>query len=172
MVSFVRAAYPNDYQIIATLADEIWREHYTPVIGSSQVEYMLDRFQSPGRSHSKSLRGFVYYRIRYELPNPSLEEFPDIGYLAIQSRESGIFLSKFYVQNRFRGQGIGRTAMEFVEQMARDGHVHTITLTVNKTNYSAIKFYEKLGFQRLRALVQDIGNGFVMDDYEMQKVID
>ena len=29
---------------VATLAEEIWREHYTPIIGAAQVDYMLEHF--------------------------------------------------------------------------------------------------------------------------------
>ncbi|MCL2082368.1 MAG: hypothetical protein FWH04_03910 [Oscillospiraceae bacterium] len=31
---------------ISVLAGEVWREHYTPIIGSEQVEYMLAKLQS------------------------------------------------------------------------------------------------------------------------------
>ena len=31
---------------VAKLAKEIWNEHYLPMIGSNQVLYMLDKFQS------------------------------------------------------------------------------------------------------------------------------
>jgi len=31
---------------VAKLAEEIWRDHYTPIIGAAQVDYMLTRFQS------------------------------------------------------------------------------------------------------------------------------
>ena len=34
---------------ISALAGEIWREHYTPIIGAEQVEYMLAKFQTAER---------------------------------------------------------------------------------------------------------------------------
>ena len=33
-------------QVLAKLAAEIWREHYTPLLGPAQVAYMVDKFQS------------------------------------------------------------------------------------------------------------------------------
>ena len=36
----------SESAVIAALADEIWREHYTPIIGEAQVDYMLKKFQS------------------------------------------------------------------------------------------------------------------------------
>jgi ribosomal protein S18 acetylase RimI-like enzyme len=44
-------------------------------------------------------------------------------------------------------------------------------LTVNKNNVNAIKAYEKMGFRNVGSLVQDIGDGFVMDDYAMEKTV-
>ena len=35
-----------DYNTIADLADIIWKEHYIPIIGIPQVDYMLKKFQS------------------------------------------------------------------------------------------------------------------------------
>ena len=46
-----------------------------------------------------------------------------------------------------------------------------IYLTVNKQNLISISVYEKLGFLRARDLVTDIGSGFVMDDYVMEKYL-
>ena len=41
----IRKAETNeDLQEIAALADVIWHEHFTPIIGKEQVEYMLSRF--------------------------------------------------------------------------------------------------------------------------------
>lgn len=44
-------------------------------------------------------------------------------------------------------------------------------LTVNKNNVKAIRAYEKTGFKNIGSLVQDIGNGFVMDDYKMEQTV-
>ena len=43
-------------------------------------------------------------------------------------------------------------------------------LTVNRGNAKAIRAYERNGFKVVRTQVTDIGNGFVMDDYVMEKV--
>jgi hypothetical protein len=41
---------------------------------------------------------------------------------------------------------------------------------VNKGNEKAIRSYERNGFVKVRSQVADIGKGFVMDDYVMEKV--
>ena len=45
-------------------------------------------------------------------------------------------------------------------------------LTVNKGNELAIRAYEGTGFETIDAVVTDIGEGFVMDDYIMELRVD
>ena len=42
-------------------------------------------------------------------------------------------------------------------------------LAVNKRNTTAIGSYRKYGFVVRESIVDDIGHGFVMDDYVMEK---
>jgi len=49
---------------VAVLADEIWREHFTPIIGTAQVEYMLAKFQSAERIFADiTENGYVYFTV-------------------------------------------------------------------------------------------------------------
>jgi len=61
--------------------------------------------------------------------------------------------------------------MQFIEEKAKLYHLKIIMLTVNKNNTNAIRTYEKLGFINVGPVVKDIGNGFIMDDYQMTKQI-
>jgi ribosomal protein S18 acetylase RimI-like enzyme len=58
-----------------------------------------------------------------------------------------------------------------METLAREGGLRKIVLTVNKNNTNAIRAYERIGFKKTGSLVQDIGSGFVMDDYAMEKTV-
>jgi ribosomal protein S18 acetylase RimI-like enzyme len=44
-----------------------------------------------------------------------------------------------------------------------------VILQVNKRNVNAIASYRKYGFAVRTSTVDDIGRGFVMDDYVMEK---
>lgn len=54
---------PESIDIVARLGDEIWREHYVPIIGEAQVNYMLDKFQSPRAIASQIKEGASYYLV-------------------------------------------------------------------------------------------------------------
>jgi ribosomal protein S18 acetylase RimI-like enzyme len=107
--------------------------------------------------------GYSYYLLK------AGDEY--VGYAGVCPKEGELFLSKLYIRASQRGKGFGRKAIEFLEGLAGEGGLSKITLTVNKNNTDSIKAYEKFGFVNLGALVQDIGNGFVMDDFKMEKIV-
>ena len=147
------------------LAKEIWRQHYIPIIGKDQVEYMLEKFQSKQAIYEQIQNGFIYYLVKLD------DDY--LGYLSILPKdESGeLFLSKIYISIEQRGKGYGKKAMDFIENLARRRSLSRITLTVNKHNSGAIKAYQKMGFRIVDSIAQDIGGGFIMDDYGMEKIL-
>ena len=147
---------------ITQLANEIWTQHYLPIIGQDQVDYMLLKYQSYEAISRQIKDGYIYYlAFNKEIP---------CGYCSIKE-DNGIFLSKFYVRDSFRGRGIGRAMIKTIEDYGRDKALGRIWLTCNKNNSRTLSIYNKLGFSIIDSIVTDIGNGFVMDDYMLEKQI-
>ena len=162
-MTIIEASTENHMDIIESLAREIWTEHYIPLIGKQQVDYMLARYQSKQAIKEQIASGVLYFLI---------EEGPSfIGYIAVQPRGDELFLSKIYLRSSHRARGYGKQAVQYVETLARERGLRKIVLTVNKNNTVAIRAYQKIGFRNVGSLVQDIGSGFVMDDYAMEKII-
>jgi len=156
----------NDKQSIAlveALAGEIWHEHYAHILDKSQIKYMTEKFQSKEAIFEQIKEGYKYYLITCG------ENYS--GYLSIIFKVDYLFLSKIYLKSNSRGKGIGRQVLEFVEKIAKEQELARIKLTVNKNNINTIKAYKKWGFEITDSVVSDIGNGFVMDDYVMEKII-
>ncbi len=146
---------------VARLADTIWREHYTSIIGKGQVDYMLDKYQSV-RAITNQIKENAHYYLVWEGNMPA-------GYFSYYKKPSELFLSKIYILKDLRGHGLGKLAMEFIEMKATEEKLPAITLTVNRNNSRSIAAYEKMGFYQKDAVVMDIGGGYVMDDYVMEK---
>lgn len=147
---------------VAALATEIWQEHYTPIIGAVQVAYMLTQFQSSAAiRHQISHEHFQYYLLEADAAAQ--------GYLALQPQPECLFVNKLYVRAAARASGHARAAVHFAVQHARQLQLNRLALTVNRRNHLAIMVYERLGFNNVGTVVTDIGNGFVMDDYRMEK---
>ena len=147
---------------VAALARETWTQHYVPIIGAAQVEYMLARFQSTeaiARQMAKD--GYEYYLA------------PGAGYCALvpDTAKASMLLSKIYVCEALRGTGLGRAMVEFAVARSVDLECGELWLTVNIHNVRSIAFYERMGFRKTNRLVTDIGGGFAMDDWRMAKVV-
>lgn len=162
-MTIVRLNNRDDLESVERLADEIWHEHFTPIIGKAQVVYMLETFQSQVAMDRQIDEGYVYYLLR--------ETDAFIGYMSVCFEADRLFLSKFYLKASHRGRGYARIAVDFLVDLAKEEGMSKIALTVNRDNRLAIDAYERLGFMNMGTIVQDIGSGFVMDDYKMQREI-
>lgn len=162
-LEFIKANSEKELKLIEQLADIIWREHYIPIIGLAQVEYMLRKYQSVKSMKNQLKENVFYHLIKYNQK--------PVGYLSFRKEKDALFLSKIYLLNNLRGKKIGKNALSFIENQAKLLKFPRIYLTVNKHNLNAIQAYDKLGFKNIRSLVTDIGNGFVMDDFMMEKIL-
>lgn len=163
MPEFFSAKSTNDFNVIAKLANIIWNEHYTSIIGKAQVNYMVAKFQTAEAMQEQTDEGYEYFIIKCDNEN--------VGYLSIKKNNDDLFLSKIYLLKDYRSRKIGKAAFSFIEEKAKKYKCKTISLTVNKNNENSIRAYQKSGFKNVGALVADIGNGFVMDDYKMVKTL-
>ena len=149
----INKANINDLHNIAELAEVIWTEYYTPLLGSEQVRYMLDKFQS---YEAMVNSGYQYYFATDDIM---------CGYCGIQPDGDEIFLSKLYIHKDYRGKKIARG---FLDRLLTDyPNCKKIWLTVNKHNGDTIAAYKKMGFTITDEQRADIGNGYFMDDFIM-----
>ncbi|PNQ72268.1 GNAT family N-acetyltransferase [Hanstruepera neustonica] len=152
-------------KITAQLAHSIWNQHYVPIIGQDQVDYMIEKFQSETAITQQIQEGYQYFMIEHQ-SRPC-------GYLALVPNpvEGKIMISKIYVDSHYRGLGLGLALLDFTVKKAQNEGFKTIWLTVNKYNTHSIQWYEKQGFQIKEKVEFDIGNGFIMDDYLLEKPV-
>lgn len=141
---------------MSDMATAIVREHFDPLIGKEQNDYMLALFQSRDAIRRQLENGYRYYFVRLEGRN--------VGFVAFYPKGDSMYLSKFYLYRSQRGNGYSRRMMDFVIREARRESLTGIELNVNKGN-SACRAYEHLGFRIIRSEKNDIGQGFYMDDY-------
>jgi len=156
----------NDILEVELMAKEIWNQHYVTIIGKEQVDYMIKFFQNKETIEKQIFKeNYLYYIIQDENQNA--------GYFAIvpNNEKKEMFLSKIYIYLNFRGKGLSKEVINYIESVCKRDLLKRIYLTVNKYNLNTIEVYKKLGFRIIDSAVFDIGNGFVMDDYVMEKII-
>lgn len=146
---------------IADLAKVIWNEHFTPIIGKDQVDYMVEKFQSYPALKEQISEGYEYYQIF------SSGEF--CGYTGIHPGEDNrLFLSKLYLKKESRGHHLATGAFSFLKEICRERGYSAIWLTCNKHNDNSLGVYRHFGFEIIDTQEADIGGGFIMDDYIME----
>ena len=141
---------------MSNMATSILREHYDPILGKEQNDYMLEKFQSVSAIKEQVLGGYEYY---------FAVEGEEVGFLAFYKKDKVLYLSKLYLKKECRGKGYGRKMVEFTAENAKKYGLSGVELNVNKYNYDTIKAYEKMGFVRIRDEKNDIGSGYFMDDF-------
>lgn len=154
---------PEKITLCTDLAMPIWKEFYTPIIGADQVVYMLARFQSAD-AIAQQIReeGFRYYLL--------CDGTGPRGYYATVPEADALKVSKLYVVHALRRRGAGHLMLAACEREAKQHGYTQLRLTVNRHSPS-VGFYEHEGFANAGPLVQEIGGGFVMDDFVMVRPV-
>jgi ribosomal protein S18 acetylase RimI-like enzyme len=157
-----KKATAKDVELIAQLADKIWRNHYIDIISIEQIEYMLKEMYSASNLKKQMEEG-QEFTIVYVDGAPS-------GYISLSSKDNeNYFLHKFYIDNQKQRTGIGTRF--FNHMLSTLPSPKTIELTVNRQNYKSINFYFKNGFIIKEIADFDIGNGYFMNDFIMIRSI-
>lgn len=158
-------ATKNDIPTIQNLAKKSWNFAYANIISQEQIDYMLDLMYSE-ETLNQHLKNTNY---QYYLISENDEFLGFVGFEFHQEPET-TKLHRIYFLKEAQGKGLGKKALEFVINEAKNVNDKRVILTVNKNN-SAQKFYESQGFKVYNEAIFDIGNGYVMDDYLMEIIL-
>jgi GNAT superfamily N-acetyltransferase len=154
----------DDIEDVARLAAEVWWHHYPSIITPAQIEYMLKQRYDLALLRAELQRRDLWWDgLRLD---GTLVAFSSC-FLVAEAR--ALKLDKLYVHPAQQRKGYGGLLIARVCERARAQGCARVTLAVNKKNSSAIAAYLKHGFTVAESVVTDIGGGFVMDDYIMEK---
>ena len=79
-------------------------------------------------------------------------------------------VNELYVVPAYRSEGVGKMLLDEVCGKSKEQGGTCIVLQVNKKN-TARKFYENNGFSLKYEAIFEIGNGFVMDDFVLERML-
>jgi diamine N-acetyltransferase len=154
-------ANKEDIELIRNLCFQVWPQTYSAIISQKQIDYMLDMMYSPASLDNQMDNGAEFV-IVYTHETP-------VGFASYQQVEPDLYkLHKLYVLSSQQGKGTGRLLVDYIINEMKKNGANALQLQVNKHNKARI-FYEKIGFKIIKDFVFDIGNGYVMDDYVMEK---
>jgi ribosomal protein S18 acetylase RimI-like enzyme len=159
----ISVATKNQLPLVQELAQKIWPNTYREILSVEQLRYMLDKFYSLESLKLQLHSNHVFLLIQ--------EKNTFLGFLdyELDYEKSGkTKIHKIYVLPETQGQGIGKLFFIYVEEIAKKANQKGILLNVNRFN-KAVGFYENLGFNKTQTLDIQIGNGYLMEDYVMEK---
>lgn len=157
----IRHTTTADIPLIRELTFKVWPQTYRDILTSEQIDYMLEMMYSPS-SLEKQMQDGCSFIIVYDNEQP-------VGFASYQlTREEVAKLHKIYVLPSQQGKGTGNFMLNYIiEQVKKLGAV-SLQLQVNRNNTAKL-FYEKKGFAVIEEADFDIGNGYYMNDYVMEK---
>ena len=161
----ISECFPNELNIVQEIARRTWPVAYKEILSNEQLEYMLNLFYSAEALNENLENGHQFLIARYSSQIAGFAGF-QIGYQDLTNTH----LHKLYVLPEMQGKNIGLELLNSVEKIAKEADQKSISLNVNRNNV-AKSFYEKLGFLVVKTVDIEIGNGYLMEDYVMQKII-
>jgi GNAT superfamily N-acetyltransferase len=160
----IEALADADVEPMTALAREIWYAHYPALIGIAQIEYMLAQRYHPAAVREELARDGVWWDKL--IVGAEMAGFASYWLVPAAGEMK---LDKLYVHPRHQRSGYGALMIGRVCDAARARACSRVVLAVNKGNAGAIAAYLKHGFRIAESVTKDIGGGFVMDDYLMEK---
>ena len=155
-----------DIKTIQNIAHETWPLTYGAILSKEQLDYMLDVFYSETRLSNQIQNKEELYFIAYEGTKA-------VAFMGIEhnyKNQAVTQIHKIYISAETQAKGIGRTLIDYAEKLAKENNSTALSLNVNRFN-KALHFYYKVGFKIIAEENKDIGNGFLMEDYVMEKPI-
>lgn len=160
----IRNATINDIELIRELTFKVWPQTYSSIISKEQIDYMLEMMYS-NKSLALQMAEGSQFIIVQDTKKP-------VGFASYKPVAINIYkLDKIYILQTQQGKGIGKFVIDYILQQIKDRGAESLQLQVNRNNINAKSFYEKIGFSIIQEADFEIGNGYFMNDFIMEKKI-
>ena len=158
----IKKAGIDEIPLIRELTFRVWPQTYASILSQEQIDYMLEMMYSESSLKKQMTEGGCQFIIIYENGNP-------VGFASYSEEETQRWkLNKIYVLQNQQGKGTGKHMINYIIEEIKKQNANSLYLQVNRYN-NAKTFYEKLGFAEIDFINLDIGNGYFMNDYVMEK---
>ena len=157
----IRPASFNDIPFIQVIAYKTWPVAYGSILSAQQLDYMLDLIYSTA-SLTKQMQENQHFFL-------AVQNFLPVGFAAFSPVDATTFkLQKLYVLPGIQKMGAGKKLLKTVITTAKSMGAVKLQLNVNRLN-TALNFYTANGFKIIEEKDIDIGHGFYMNDYIMER---
>lgn len=155
----------EDLPTIAEIARKTWPVAYGEILSQAQLEYMLNAFYSKESLQDNMDNGHEFIL--------AIENDIVLGFASFEHQyqhKAKTKIHKIYILPEIQGKGIGKLLIDAIGEFAKGNNSNSLLLNVNRFN-KALTFYQKQGFEIIEAIDIEIGLGYLMEDYIMEKKI-
>lgn len=159
---FIKEATEMDIALIQQLNSKVWPQTYKSILSKEQIDYMLDMMYTTESLLTQMKKGIQFIIIH--------DDNIPVGFASFYKIDKNTFkLDKIYVLPTQQGKGTGKFVVDYISNFIMNEGASALQLQVNKQNLKAKCFYEKIGFNVIEEADFDIGNGYFMNDFIMEK---
>ena len=156
----------NDFNLIHSLAENVWPQTYKNILTPQQIEYMFEMMYSQ-KAYNEQIenKGHRFILIK--------DESGHLGFASYELNYNNTPVTKIhkiYVLPQIQRKGVGRAMIDEISAIAKKEGNTRVSLNVNRFN-KAVGFYENIGFVNTGQEDIDIGNGYLMEDFIMVKTL-
>ena len=153
----IRAAVAQDAERIAALGMQVWLHTYATAGVSQEIaQYVLEEFTAA--KMTLAIESTSKLLVVAETPENIVGyAVAAIGSVCPSRPEMPVELATLYVQEHFKGQGIGSALLSEVEHLAQLSGTG-LWIAVNALNYHAIEFYAKRKYIRVGTTYFELGS--------------
>lgn len=153
----------TNYKAIREIAAMTWPKTYGEILSSEQIDYMFAMMYDIEALKKQAEEKHHHFII-------AEEDGQNLGFASYEFNylETKTKIHKIYILPQTQGKGIGKKLLDFIAEKAIQNQNNALSLNVNRHN-NAFKFYIKNGFEKVGEEDIDIGNGYLMEDYIMDK---
>ena len=152
--------------VIKQLAEITWAVAYNSILSPEQMQYMLQLFYSERSLQEQMDKGHQFII--------AFDDSVAVGFAAYSPKKinsTDVYrLHKLYIDPQQQVKGFGKILLNFIIDDIKPAPARILELNVNRYN-TALGFYQRSGFVITGEEDIDIGNGYFMNDYVMEKVI-
>ncbi len=160
----ISEASPLDFKTIQDIAYKTWPDTYGVILSQAQLDYMLDNFYSEATLNEN----FSQKNHRFLLLKEADTTLGFASYEHNYNEELCTRVHKIYLLPKTQGKGLGKLLIDKMAALAVESGSKKLSLNVNRFN-KAFAFYKKIGFDVIKEEDIAIGNGYLMEDYVMEK---
>ncbi|WP_158857629.1 GNAT family N-acetyltransferase [Lunatibacter salilacus] len=162
----IHSATVGDIPVIQRIAYHTWPVTFEHILSMEQLTYMLDMmYSSVSLAQQIQQKGHAFLLA-------GIGEKDPMGFAAFEINYQGLSITKvhkIYILPEAQGKGLGKSLFERISKESIEKGNLRLSLNVNRNNTKAMEFYQNNGFEVVGEEDIQIGQGYLMEDYILEK---